>query len=79
MVLNISRWADEPFSEDAEGGLSARHSSASSTIRGKLNQWMELGGIDEASSSQSLEILDSRRSSRREKNAIWVKVVPVAD
>jgi hypothetical protein len=75
VVLTMSAWADEPFSEH---GGAAPHYEASSTIRGNLNEWMQLGGIDERTRHNNEQLLGSQREVRSETSAIWVKVVEVS-
>ena len=46
----------------------------SSTVSGRLGEWMELGGIGQDMNAQSSGILSSSQGSRQDNRRVWVKV-----
>ena len=45
-----------------------------STVSGRLGEWMELGGIGQDMNAQSSGILSSAQGSRQDNRRVWVKV-----
>ena len=52
---------------------------ASSTVSGKLGEWLELGGAASAASQEASGILSQRGAQRTSDRRIWVKVEEVAN
>jgi hypothetical protein len=51
-----------------------RGQQASSTVSGRLGEWIELGGVDSASSRSDAGTFSSRSSAAGSSRRIWVKV-----
>lgn len=56
------------------GGGAIRGQQASSSVSGRLGEWIELGGADRASARSDSGILSSRERNASESRRIWVKV-----
>jgi len=48
--------------------------SISSTVRGRLGEWIEIGGVDETSNGSDSGIGYSNGSSRSDSGSVWLKV-----
>jgi len=62
----------EQFPSGASGAI--RSERAASTVSGRLGEWIELGGVNSASSRAESGILSSRDASASAQRSIWVKV-----
>lgn len=69
VILEVSPWSDRM---DARGQLQTQ--GAQSTLRVKLGEWVELGGIDESADSSSYGTLSRTRQTRQSQLHILVKV-----
>jgi hypothetical protein len=47
---------------------------ASTTVSGRLGEWMELGGMNSSSVQSSSGILSGATTQRSDNRSIWVKV-----
>jgi len=72
VILEIAPWYEDPLSKNR---TSAEFTRASSVIRGRLNTWIQLAGIDDTSTQTSSKILGRHAQTTKQKNTIWVKVV----
>ena len=72
VILEIAPWYEEPLSKNQ---TSAKFTRASSVIRGRLNTWIQLSGIDESSDRTSSKLFGRHHQTIKRKNSIWLKVV----
>ena len=72
VILEIAPWYEEPLSKNR---TSAEFTRASSVIRGRLNTWIQLAGIDDSSTQAASKIFGQQTKTVKRKNTIWVKVV----
>lgn len=72
VVLEISPWHDQPLSRN---GRVAKVSRVSSVVRGKLNTWIELGGVSQSNNSSTSGLTGRHRQSTTARNKVWVKVI----
>jgi len=71
VVLEIAPWSQQALTDNATPSFTR----ASSVIRGRLNTWIELSGINEHASQSSTGILSKHRKTTKNKQQIWLKVV----
>jgi len=72
VILEIAPWYEEPLSKNR---TSANFTRASSVIRGRLNTWIELAGINESSNQETTKILGRHSQTSKKADTIWVKIV----
>lgn len=72
VILEIAPWHESPLSSNR---TSAAFTRASSVVRGKLNTWIQLAGMDERSTQVSSKILGRHIETNKQKKQIWVKVI----
>ncbi|WP_020162179.1 hypothetical protein [Cycloclasticus pugetii] len=72
VILDIAPWYEEALSENR---TSAHFTRASSVIRGRLNTWIKLTGIDEITQQTNSKILGSQSKTSIKNNTIWIKIV----
>ena len=71
VTLEIAPWSQQALSENS----APTFMRASSVIRGNLNTWIELSGINEQASNNSTGILHKHRQTTINNQQIWFKVV----
>lgn len=71
VILNISPWSSR---FDRRGGGSVDTQSADTTLRVALDEWVEIGGQAETESFNENGTLSRIRTTRNQKNRIFVKV-----
>lgn len=74
VTLHISSQRDA-LSNRGNGTINT--SGLVTTVRGRLGEWLQLGGTSDASSQRSTGITHSTRAREDEKTLWWVKVDPV--
>lgn len=72
VILEIAPWYEEPLSKNR---THAKFTRASTVVRGRLNTWIELVGINEHGSQSSADIISRRTTSTTQHQSIWLKVV----
>lgn len=72
VVLEISPWKESPLSKNRIG---AKYERLSTIIRGPLNTWIALSGIDEATKQSQSNILGRHYQTLSSRHNIWVKVI----
>jgi type II secretory pathway component GspD/PulD (secretin) len=72
VILEIAPRYEEPLSNNR---TAAKFIRASSVIRGRLNTWIQLTGVDNDANQTSSKILGRHHQTTKQRNSIWVKVV----
>jgi len=72
VVLEISPWNESPLSKNRTG---AKYQHLSTVVRGRLNTWIALAGVDETSKQSQSNILGRHYQTTSNRNNIWVKVI----
>jgi hypothetical protein len=70
VVLDISQQAQQL----ADNNRDIQTQSLATQVSGQLGQWIQLGGVSEASSSSSSGILSRQYATRSDTQDVWVKV-----
>jgi type II secretory pathway component GspD/PulD (secretin) len=68
--------------ESLRGGRSGNQvdtQRVSTSVMGKVGQWMTLGGVDESSSARSSAIGSRRIETASDQRQLWLKVELIAD
>lgn len=60
-----------------EGGIETQR--LTTVVRGRLGEWIALGGVDESSHEAQREVLAHRHATRSEQRLLWVKVERATD
>jgi hypothetical protein len=71
VMLDVSPHRDS-FSGQSPGAVSVQR--VVTTVSGRLGEWIELGGIDQASSSQSSALLGAESRSAADRRQVLIKV-----
>ena len=71
VVLEIAPWSQQALKDNA----TPTFTRASSVIRGRLNTWIELSGINEHASQSLTGILSKHYQTTKNEQKIWLKVV----
>lgn len=72
VILEISPWKQDPLSKNQ---ASSNYSRASTVIRGKLNTWIALSGVNESDNNSTSNLLGKHYKTASKTNTIWVKVI----
>ncbi len=72
VVLEISPWKESPLSKNRTG---AKFERLSTVVRGPLNTWIALSGVDETRQQSQSGILGRHYQTTSNRNNIWVKVI----
>ena len=72
VILEISPWYQRPLAGQANA---TEFSRVSSIIRGRLNSWIKLSGINEQGHLSSSRILGKHHQTAQKNHGIWLKVV----
>ncbi|PCI21578.1 MAG: nodulation protein NolW [Piscirickettsiaceae bacterium] len=72
VILEISPWKEEPFSKNR---TSAKFNRVSTVVRGRLNSWIALAGINDNSQQSQTKMLGHHYQTTSTNNQIWVKVI----
>ncbi|MDH5534254.1 MAG: hypothetical protein OEZ08_01620 [Betaproteobacteria bacterium] len=71
VILDVSPHRDS-FSTQSPGAVNVQR--VVTTVSGRLGEWIELGGIDQASSSQDSALLGSSNRSTADRRRVLIKV-----
>jgi len=72
IVLEISPWKESPLSKNRTG---VKYQRLSTVVRGRLNTWIALAGIDEKSKQSQKNRLGRHYQATSNRSNIWVKVI----
>ena len=72
VTLEISPWSTKTFSRN--NGL-APTSRASTIIRGRLNEWIQLSNLDGEENRDQSGLFEKRYQTKRSTQGIWLKVI----
>ena len=71
VTLDVSQQSERR----ADDGSGVQTESLSTQVTGRLGEWLRLGGVHEATQSQSSGILSGSHATRSDEQSLWIKVV----
>lgn len=72
VILEIAPWKEDPLSKNP---TSAAYSRVSTVVRGKLDTWIALAGVNESDTNSTSNVLGKHYTTTSKSNTIWVKVI----